>query len=167
MNFGMDTMIDIQAIIKIAIESVVKFFPTFLAAYFAYKLWVYKSVREQADEVIRGAIILKYFSRELNRNLLFDPKGSELSIEVLNSHMSSVLITETLSDHFFVVTDIYSQWKLKEYFSLDKDDNDIKVCQNNLEECQNACEKVISGIRSLSIKQLSRRNGIFRLTGKL
>jgi hypothetical protein len=171
MNFGIDTMIDMQAIliiaiesidmqaiIKIAIESIVKILPTLTAAYFAYRLWVDKSAKEQADEVIRGAIILKYFSRELSRNLPFDPKGSELSIEVLYSHMSSVLITETLSDRFLVVTDIYSQWKLKEYFPSNKDNNDkIEVCQKNLQECQNACETVISNIRSLSIKELSRR----------
>lgn len=143
-----------------AIEGVVRILPAILAAYYAYRLWIYKAGRERADEIIKGALMLKYFSSALERSLLSDPRGSGLvSIEALNSHLSSVLITQTLSEQFAVATDTYFRWKAIEYFPLDQGNrDDIEARRVELIRCQSACNQVMSVVRSLSTKALSTQN---------
>ena len=143
-----------------ALEGIAKTLPALAAGYFAYRLWVYKSARERADEVIKGALMLRYFSSALEHSLLSDPRGSGLvSIEALNAHLSSVLITKTLSDHFSLATDTYFRWRAVEYFPRDNHNGgDIDVRQIELANCQNACNEVIAVIRSFSPIALTRQN---------
>lgn len=153
-------MSSVSEIALSAIDGIAKLLPALLAAYYAYRLWVYKMARDRADSIVTGAQILKYFSRALERCLRSDPRTAGLaSIEVLNPHLPAILITSTLSEQFFVVADIYFRWKAVEYFPPSEDSRrDIDARLRQLNGCQTACDEVMSAIRASSIKALARQN---------
>jgi len=142
------------------VDGVAKTLPALLAAYYAYRLWVYKTARERADDVVKGARLLKHFSKALEVSLISNPNGpGGASIEAVNSHLSSILITDTLSKRFAEVADTYYRWKASEYFMVDESNRqDIADRRAALSQCQTDCERVMSLIRNTGAKELSRQN---------